>query len=253
MKRLIKKILLTSLVVIVLCVSFFALLILNPGFLYAHETSFGQITVHHQYKLDTVFHSVLKRSLEIVQKGALYEQDLRIDFCLYEDSHYPRLVRLISGNARAAALLNKAVLLSPAHFSENYSLFNNHKWQLDQLIAHELTHCYQIHSFGVRSVMKSFWKTEGYAEYVARRSPQWENLRKNIRFLQDAKAKGGSSDAWIPFPGDAGGVIDYFTYMLMIQYLIEQEAWSYEQIMVDETPERVVFQRMMDWYASPSH
>lgn len=249
MKRFLKRCILTLIAGLALCLLPLVLIVLNPSFLYANQTQVGQLTIYHQGELDPAVFPILDQSMQIVQQSSLNDASVEIDFCMVEDSYYPRLINRILGPARAISFLDKVVIMQPVNYKGNYSLFNQHRWKLDQLFAHELVHCYQVVHFGIPAVGKILWKREGHAEYVSRQDVSRNDLKLRIQDYLDIKNQ-DSSATWMEYEGGMGAVVSYHHYMIVIQYLMEVKGWSMEEILADAQSLDVLSEEMLDWYAA---
>ena len=107
--------------------------------------------------------------------------------CLNDGSNYPKLMQTIRGKAFAWGFYDKVVLQGTANYNYNYVELNGYKWNLTQLLAHEMTHCLQFDKLGlwksnpIANIPN--WKWEGYAEYVSRQNADQKNVSKNIAHL----------------------------------------------------------------------
>ena len=74
-----------------------------------------------------------------------------------------------------------------ANYAGNYVELNGYKWNLTQLITHEMIHCLQFDKLGLRKsnplAKIPDWKWEGYAEYIAGKKYGEKNLAKNLQLL----------------------------------------------------------------------
>ena len=159
---------------LVLSCATWVLLLLNPSLMYAHQTQVGNLTIHHQVDLAPEFPSLLTQSLALTQQSELYQPDRFIDVCLNDGSAYPRLLGEWRGGV-AYSFLNKVVVNHCELDVEQRVAFwqwevNNYelrKWDLTELLAHELTHAYQAGKETRHALKYPTWKVEGYAEYIA--------------------------------------------------------------------------------------
>jgi hypothetical protein len=84
------------------------------------------------------------------------------------------------------------VLGGEANPRANYLTLNGCRWNFVQLLAHEATHCYQLHRLGpwqMNPIVPQYpaWKLEGYTEYVARRGPNCLPLRQQVQQQNQAE------------------------------------------------------------------
>jgi hypothetical protein len=130
----------------------------------------------------------------------------------------------------------------------NFVELNGYKWNLTQLLAHEMTHCLQFDELGL---IKSNpiatipnWKWEGYAEYVSRQNADQKDLSKNIeRFIATDK------NNWeIKFADGTITPREYYSYWILVQYCLDVKKMSYQQLLTDKTNEQTLKQEMINWY-----
>ncbi|MEJ7830179.1 MAG: hypothetical protein WKF91_18360, partial [Segetibacter sp.] len=149
-------------------------IILKPTLTYANKTTHNIYIIYHNKALDQALKTRLDQAIQLVSTSELYNQNLKLDICLNDGSKYPEIVATLGGRAFARGFYDKVVLFGKADFQNNFVELNRYKWNLTQLLAHEMTHCFQ---FDKRGFCKSKpianianWKWEGYPEYVARQN-----------------------------------------------------------------------------------
>ncbi|QLH47729.1 MAG: hypothetical protein HWD58_20245 [Bacteroidota bacterium] len=158
------------------------IIVINPILTYANKTTHNNLTVFHNKTLDPTLLTKLDQATELLKASELYNPDLHLDICLNDGSKYPKLIRAIRGQAFAWGFYNKVVLQGNANYNENYVELNGYKWNLTQLLAHEMTHCLQFDKLGfwkskpIANIPN--WKWEGYAEYVSRQNTDQKDLSK---------------------------------------------------------------------------
>jgi hypothetical protein len=166
-------------------------LLLHPGALYAHQTLTRQYTLFHNRPLDPALLPRLAQARHLVQDSEVFDKNLRLEVCLNNGSWYPRLVQALWSPAFAWSFSNKVVLNGQANAPADRLTFRTYAWNLTALLAHEMTHCYQVHRRGLwrSNPLARFptWKWEGYAEYVARHPGSLQVLREQLARLQQAE------------------------------------------------------------------
>lgn len=226
-------------------------IILRPDFTYAYSSKVNKVTVFHQQPVDKAIFSILDDVNLLVQSSELYNESSQFDICMNDGSLYPALIKKFRGPAFAWGFYDKVVLQGEANYSKNTVELNGYKWNLTQLLAHELTHCMQFNYYGwlksnpVAGIPD--WKWEGYAEYIARKEDLGQSLRTNINRLINANKT--DSTSWEIVLSD--GTIsprDYYNYFLLIQYCMEVKNWNYDNILKSQIPEGVLRNEMMSWY-----
>jgi hypothetical protein len=71
-------------------------------------------------------------------------------------------MRTLRGQAFAWGFYNKVVMQGSTNCTSNYVTLNGFKWNLIQLLAHEMTYCLQFDKLG-------FWKSKPIANI-----PNWK-------------------------------------------------------------------------------
>lgn len=253
MKRQIRKWTLRLIATGLLCLGFLVGIVLNPTLLYANKTTVGNFTIYHNAPLDENFISRLDNAIELVKTSELYDANLKLDICLNDGSLYPTLMQKLRGQAFAWGFYDKVVLMGNANCKDNFVEVNGYKWNLTQLLAHEETHCFQFHKFGLRKsnpfANHPNWKWEGYPEYVARRNADQLDLTKNIS--RKIVAKNLDKDGWaIYFSDSTIAPRDYYNAWLLIQYCIDIKKMSYENLLKDTISEQTTTTQMMKWFVT---
>lgn len=225
-------------------------IVLNPILTYANKTRQHNYTVFHNRPLNASLTLRLEQATQLAAASELYNPRLKLDICLNDGSAYPRLMEAIGGRAFARGFYNKVVLFGKADFPHNVVELNGYKWNLSQLLAHEMIHCYQ---FDKRGFWKSRpvadidnWKWEGYPEYIARQNNDQKDLIKNIDKLMITEKT--THNGWISFADGTGTLIDYYKSRLLVQYCMEVKNRNYDQVIADTLKEDAVYRDMMRWY-----
>ncbi len=250
MKKEIKKWTLRFSVTGLLIATILLMIILNPVLTYANKTIWKQFFVYHSNAIHPSLFLRLEEASARVQKSECYTPELHLDICLNDGSLYPLLIKKIRGTAFAWGFYNKVVLQGVANYQGNYVSLNGYKWNLTQLLAHEMTHCFQ---YAKRGFWKSnpiakipAWKWEGYPEYVARKDSSQNNLSNNIHRL--LKVDAINNNGWILFPDGTGTTIEYYKYWLLVQFSMDIKKMSYDRILNDRTQEKMIWVELMNWY-----
>ena len=185
---------------------------------YANKTTHNNLTVFHNKILDPTLFARLDQATELLKSSEFYNPKLQLDICLNDGSKYPKLLRAVRGQAFAWGFYDKVVLQGNANFQDNYVELNGYKWNLIQLLAHEMTHCLQFDQLGfwksnpVANIAN--WKWEGYAEYVSRQNSDQNDLSKNISHLIAT-----DKDNWaVIFADSTIASREYYDYWTLVQY-----------------------------------
>lgn len=246
LKKWTKRLMATGVLITVLLI----IIILNPVLMYAHKTVHNSYGIYHNKPLqDSVFLRI-DDATALIQFSEFYRKDLKLDICLNDGSAYPGIIRRLRGPAFAWGFYNKVVLQGQASFADNYVELRGYKWNLTQLLAHEMVHCLQFNKLGfwhskpVASIPN--WKWEGYAEYVSRRGGTQTDLQKNIQRLQQADTMDANSWA-IELEDGTIAPREYYQYWLLVQYCLDVKRMSYQELLDDKRDENVINEEMRKW------
>lgn len=248
MKRKIKKWTLRLTATALLIAGLLLIIVLNPILTYANKTTYNNYTVFHNKTLHPELLTELDQATDFLKASEFYNPKLHFDICLNDGSKYPKLIRTLRGQAFAWGFYDKVVMQGAANYQDNYVELNGYKWNLTQLLAHELTHCLQFDKFGfwkskpVANIPN--WKWEGYAEYVSRQNSDQKDLSENInRLIATDKSN------WeIKFADSTIAPREYYDYWTLVQYCMDIKKMNYKQILADTTNEQTVRQEMMSWF-----
>ncbi len=248
MKRQIKRWTLRLSVTGLFIVVLLLIIIVNPILTCANKTTHDNYLIFHNKALDPALTIKLDQATELLKASEFYNSKLQLNICLNDGSKYPKLIQALHGQAFAWGFYNKVVLQGTANYKNNYVELNGYKWNLTQLLAHEMTHCLQFDKLGfwkskpIANIPN--WKWEGYAEYVSRQNNDQKELSKSIaRFIATGK------NSWaINFADGTIAPSDYFDYWTLVQYCMDIKKMSYKQLLGDTTNEQTIRQEMMNWY-----
>lgn len=248
MKQQIKKWTLRITVIGFFIIGFLLTIVLNPILTYANKTIHNNFTIYHNTKLDPLLTSQLDNARNLLKTSEFYNTKLNLDICLNDGSKYTDIIKTILGQAFAWGFYDKVVLQGTMNCKENYVELNGYKWNLTQLLAHEMTHCLQFDKLGlwksnpVANIPN--WKWEGYAEYVSRQDADQKDLSKNLARLFTTN----KSNWEVVLADSTISPREYYESWALVQYCMDIKMMTYEQILVDTTNEQIVRQEMMDWY-----
>jgi uncharacterized protein YjaZ len=228
-------------------------IILHPILMYANTTTHGNYTIFHNKPLEPAVLTSIDTATEFLKASELYNPKLHLDICLNDDSKYPQLIRSVKGAAFAWGFYDKVVMHGSANFSNNYVELNGYKWNVTQLLAHEMTHCLQFDNLGLWKSKPIAnipnWKWEGYAEYVSRQRADQKNLFNNVKRLAET-----DENKWeIKFADGTMSPRQYYDNWILIQYCMDVKKMTYKQILADTTNEKIIRQEMMDWFGRCRH
>ena len=224
------------------------IIILNPILTYANKTIQNNFTVFHNKTLDPTLLTKLDQATDLLKASEFYNPNLHFEVCLNEGSKYPKLIKTLRGQAFAWGFYDKVVLQGTANFKGNYVELNGYKWNLNQLLAHEMTHCLQFNKLGLWK-SKPFanipnWKWEGYAEYISRQNTDEKDLSKNI-----ARLIATNINSWeVAFTDSTIAPREYYDHWTLVQYCMDIKKMTYKQVLADTTREQIVRHDMMRWF-----
>jgi hypothetical protein len=250
-KKYVRKWLLRTAGVMLLFLGVPVTFLLNPSLLYAHHTVHNQFVIYHNSPLSPAFAQRLDNVTRHLEASELADPALRIDVCLNDGSKYPALVRRLFGPAFAQSFYNKFVLRGEVDWQANVVSEPDCRWNLEQLLTHEATHCLQLNRFGIWNWRplntQPVWKEEGYPEYVARRNPDQTDPAANIRRLLETEEQ-GDHDGWVTFADGTVVDIPYYRYWLLTQYCLDIKHMTYVQLLADTSSKAEIETEMMEWY-----
>jgi hypothetical protein len=248
MKQQYKKLALHFIATVLLIAILLLVIILNPMLTYANKTIHNHYIIFHNKTLNPYLTIELDHASELLKASEFYNFNLKLDICINDGSNYPNLIHSIRGQAFAWGFYNKVVLQGNADYKNNFVELNGYKWNLTQLLAHEMTHCLQFDKLGfwkskpIVNIPK--WKWEGYAEYISRQNNDQKDQAKNIsRLIATDK------NNWeITFSDNTIASREYYDYWTLVQYCMNIKKMNYKQILADTVSEQKVRQEMMAWF-----
>ncbi|MEL6556985.1 MAG: hypothetical protein AAFQ94_02305 [Bacteroidota bacterium] len=232
------------------------LAVLNPGVLYANKTAVSHYTVYHQKTLNPGLQSHLEEAHKLVRESEIYDPRFKIKVCLNDGSLYPKLMEKLMGRAFGWGGYNLAVYGGEFNYVGGYVEINNHRWDMTQLLVHELTHCHQMNYFGLLNsnpvANHPTWKWEGYAEYVARKGEDQQDLITNMTRYK--KSVSEDENAWsVVFPDGTVAPRDYYRYWLMVQYCLDVKGITYPDLIQQQISAEELNEEMESWYVRHYH
>jgi hypothetical protein len=248
MKRQIKKWTLRLTLTGLFIAGLLMVIVLNPILTYANKTTHNNFTVYHNTNLDPLLTSQLDNARNLLKTSEFYNDKLNLNICLNDGSKYTDIIKAIRGQAFAWGFYDKVVLQGTMNCKGNYLELNGYKWNLTQLLAHEMTHCIQFDKLGLWKSKPianiDNWKWEGYAEYISRQNDEQKDLLINI-----ARLIGTDKNNWeITFTDSTIAPREYYDYWTLVQYCMDIKKMTYKEILTDTTSEQTVRQEMMKWY-----
>jgi len=223
-------------------------IILNPILTYVSKTTRSNYTIFHNKPIDQTLTIKLDNATKLLKTSDFYNPKLQLDICLNDGSKYPNLMQTIRGKAFAWGFYDKVVLQGTANYNDNYVELNGYKWNLTQLLAHEMTHCLQFDKLGLWKSKPIAnipnWKWEGYAEYISRQNTNQKDLVKNLDRLEQT-----DKNSWeITFEDNTISPREYYNYWTLVQYCLDIKQMTYQELLSDTTSELNIRNEMTNWY-----
>ena len=248
MKRQIRKWTLRLTATALLIVGLLLLITLNPALTYANKTTHKNFSIYHNKTLGRLKTTSIDEAVRLLETGEFYNNNLKLDICLNDGSAYPTIIKTIRGRAFAWGFYDKVEMQGTMNCQANFVELSGYKWNLIQLLAHEVTHFLQFDKLGLvksKPVANiSNWKCEGYAEYVSRQNKDQKDFIKNITRLQQT-----NKNSWgITFEDNTIVPREYYNYWILIQYCLNIKKMHYRQLLTDTAIEQSIKQEMMKWY-----
>lgn len=248
MKRQVKKWLLRSTVFGLLLVGFLVTIVLNPTLTYANKSTYSGFTIYHNKPIDPHLPAMLDKANILLKTSEFYKGNLHVDICLNDGSIYPTIIKKLLGPAFAWAIYNKVILQGEMNCAENTVELHGYRWNLIQLLAHEMTHCLQYDELGLwksNPVARiPTWKWEGYAEYIARQGMVHDDLVKDLDRLENAC----KHDWEIKLDDGTIAPRELYAYRLLIHYCLAIKQMTYAEILSARNDQLLLEKAMKNWY-----
>lgn len=221
--------------------------VLNPVLLYGHESNVAGITIRHDQPLTADFILLVKQAKEVIETSEIYDSAFDVQLCLDDEAFYPRVVKMIKGTGFGHGFYNIALISSKINPKSNRASLNGYHWNLKRLLIHEMIHAYQYNRYGHQTLTKAAWKIEGYAEYVSHEQPA--SLTDEIgRLIEFNGHKPINQWTWFKNPDGSGVPLNYLKDHLLVRFMMEQRAMSFDRLLSDHRSEEAVLKEMIAWY-----
>ena len=200
--------------------SAYALTLIFPQFLFAHEVSHKNFKVYARQPLDESITRVLDSAEERLKKSPIYDESVREKIFISDSFGFYVFLSTVKYNSFANTIpgvgnirVNKSDIGGDLVFRNTDA---DNQRSLSGVIAHEVTHNLIRKRFGlVNSFIKlPNWKDEGYCEYVAGETTL--SFEEGVRRWKENPA----SDRQYA----------YFKYQQMVKYLLDDEKISVEEL-----------------------
>jgi len=258
MKKIFKRILQITLLTLITAILTIVSIVLFPQHLFANKFEYKNFTVYSNEKIGNDIKAVLDNAMNLVKKSEINDPNYKYNILLCYNSFYNKVDDKLFGEGPAASSrLNDVIIKVRIEPKNNLAFITFHKAceaNLTCLLAHEMTHCLQLHKYGIMKFNPfrhpELWKLEGYPEYVARKtelSNRGYSLTSEIDRYVNLESK--ATNFWISAVDDEGCEVPNYYYkgLLMIEYLIDIKHMSYDKILDDTVSENTVYQEMIIW------
>ncbi|WKN40815.1 hypothetical protein [Tunicatimonas pelagia] len=253
MKKALKKITASLIVILLTILSGLITVTFSPQMLFAKKIEHQAFTIYSNTDFDeTHLVSRLDDAYALIKHSELHDEDYHFDVLLAHNHFFNKIEDLQGKGVIARATAGYITLKVPIDPKNNHVQGSVGKINLTYLLAHEMIHNLQANKYGLLnfSPLKHppFWKLEGYPEYIARRNQLHANdysLRSEIqRYVELMKASNNmfvevTEGHFVPFY--------YYKGRLMVEYLMDIKGMTYDEILKDDTSEEVVFQEVLQW------
>jgi len=200
----------------------YVLLLSFPQVLFAHETSYRNLTVYSRAPLDQNIYAVLDKVESRLAISEINNKEVRPKIFLTNSFGFYAWLSLHLGSnsfGKGFAVLPAAnIFINKSDAAKDLVFRNtseNNQRSLSGVIAHETTHLLIRKKFGYwRNLTMPTWKKEGYAEYVAGGS--------TLPYETGVKM-------WKANPKDGTGY-QYFKYYMLVKYVLEHDNLSVEDL-----------------------
>jgi hypothetical protein len=222
----------------------------TPGPFFPEEKQYGSITVHSETPIDEEVDSVVAEVIKRLEHVPIYDPHMKLNLCLCSTqskfTFFARLTRranrIMGFSLLNSVYVNGDYLRELAFQTGGQPRYSAREGSVVHVATHELMHCFLADAAGnLSSRMLPEWKVEGYCEYgcnqfVAPRDSGYSiNDRINI-YLDDTR--------W-----NAISVTHrpHYLWGLMVEYLVNEQGLSFEQVMADSVTRELVYREMMEW------
>jgi hypothetical protein len=250
MKRIIKKAIVSTLVIFFVMISGLITIMLFPQPLFAHKMEYKKFRVYSDNALDKNIEVVLNNAYRLVEQSELQDENYQYDIFFSHDNIYNRIEDLQGKGPAARATAGNIVFKVRLDIAANRAYGIISTINLTEILAHEMVHCLQANKLGLWNMNQlnhpPYWKLEGYPEYISRqaklKAKDYSLTNEVKRFIElNSKSKDGivevSEEHFMPSV--------YYKGRLMVEYLMDVKRMTYAEILRDTRTEDEVFQEMV--------
>jgi len=197
----------------------YLVLLCFPQPLFAYSANYGNLTIHSREPLPPEIEAVVARANERLARVPFYNAERTRQIYLTGGSKMYALLshKAYRSFANSVPFINN-IMVNQTDVPSDRVVMNReirNSRSLSGVIAHEITHLAMRERYGtIAAVMLPTWKNEGYCEYIAGDTtmPIEEGIRR-----------------WRENPNDDTDY-RYIKYQLMVQYLLEKQKLSVDDL-----------------------
>lgn len=243
-------------VVFLVLVSGLISLVVFPQSLFANKLEHEKFLVYYNNPIEEdKLRLILNDAYQLVERCELHDSDYRFDIFLADGNLFNQIDDLQGKGPSARATAGNIIIKVPIDAELNLAHSPISRINLTELIAHEMVHLLQAHTYGLINFSPvkhpPMWKLEGYPEYVARESRRRPNAYDLIAEIERFLALEQMS------PNGFHEVVEghfmpayYLKGRLMIEYLMDVRSMTYDSILKDTRSEDEIFNEMLHWMKS---
>lgn len=253
MKKIIKKIVATTVVILLVFVSGIIAIAVSPQMLFANELEHNKFSVYSSETYDeNSLKIVLDDAYKLVEHSELHDPDLQFGILLAHNHFWNKIEDLRGEGVLARPLADNITIKVPINPELNEARSSRSTVNLTYLLAHEMVHVLQADKYGLLNFSPikhpPMWKLEGYPEYIARcaqLNADAYSLRSEIqRYKELVEA---SDDMNVEVTEGHFMPFYYYKGRVMIEYLMDVKGMTYDEILKDDTTEELVYQEVLQW------
>jgi hypothetical protein len=257
MRKTIKRILASSLLIGLVTICGLVTIILYPKPLFGNRLEHGQFVVHSNDKIDLDIKVILNNATDLIKHSELYDPEMKFDIYLSYNTLFNKIDDTFIGHGQTARATNNYVTIKVAVDIKKNLFFRTYyqkcEGNLTYLLTHEIVHVLQESKYGKLKFNPfkhpEYWKLEGYPEYIARRpqrlTADYDLVNELDRYIE---LESKLTDIWISIT-EGGCKVPKYYYKgrLMTEYLMDIKRLSYDKILTDTVSEDRIFAEMIKW------
>ena len=255
MKKAIKKTIASLSVVIIIILSGLITVTLSPQMLFAKKIAHQAFTIYTaaDTDLDVIhFKNRLDEAYTLIKQSELHDEAYHFDVLLGHNHFFNKIEDLQGKGPIARATAGYITIKVQIEPKENLAWGNNETVDLTWLLAHEMIHNLQANKYGLINFSPikhpPMWKLEGYPEYIAKQDKlNADDYSLKSEIQRYAKLTEDSDDIFVEVTQGHFMPFYYYKGRVMVEYLMDIKGMTYDEILMDETSEEVVYQEVLQW------